>query len=151
MRNRELDARIGPLSNEGAFRGRRSREVVGTNRNGKRLLFWSPRVLCIAFAVFISLFALDVFGEGYGFWRTALALAMHLIPTAIIVVVLLLAWRWEWIGAVLFAVVAALYFFFTALGRHHPEWGLFISLPLLIVGGLFLVNWLKRAELRAKK
>ncbi len=104
----------------------------------------------MAFAVFISLFALDVFGEGYGFWQTALALAMHLIPTAVIVVVLVLAWRWEWIGAVLFAVFAALYFFLMALPRHHPEWALFISGPLLLVALLFLVNWLKRAELRAK-
>lgn len=28
--------------------------------NRKRLLFWSPRMLCIVFAAFISLFALDV-------------------------------------------------------------------------------------------
>ena len=59
--------------------------------NRKRLLFWSPRMLCIAFATFISLFALDVFAEGYGFWRTALALVMHLRLTAIVVIVLALA------------------------------------------------------------
>ena len=39
----------------------------------KRTLFWAPRILCILFAVFVSLFALDVFGEGYGFWETILA------------------------------------------------------------------------------
>ena len=65
----------------------------------KRVLFWTPRVLCIAFTAFLSLFALDVFSEGSGFWGTAAALAIHLIPTAIMVVVLVLAWRWEWIGA----------------------------------------------------
>ena len=31
----------------------------------KRLLFWTPRILCLLFAGFISLFALDVF-EGQG-------------------------------------------------------------------------------------
>ncbi len=36
----------------------------------KQFLFWSPRVLTILFALFLSLFALDVFGEGYGFWAT---------------------------------------------------------------------------------
>ena len=41
-------------------------------RSGKRkpahqLLYWAPRALCIVIAVFISMFALDVFGEGEGF------------------------------------------------------------------------------------
>ena len=52
----------------------------------KRLLFWMPRILCIAFAVFVSLFALDVFGEGYDFFETILAFVIHLIPTGIILV-----------------------------------------------------------------
>lgn len=75
----------------------------------KRLLYWSPRVLTILFVVFLSLFALDVFKEGYGFWKTVLALAIHPVPAFIVVAVLLLTWRWEWVGAVLFATAAALY------------------------------------------
>ena len=66
----------------------------------KRLLFWTPRALAIVFIAFLSLFALDVFGEGYGFWQTLLALVIHLIPTWILIALLILAWRWEWIGAV---------------------------------------------------
>lgn len=108
------------------------------------MLYWSPRVLCIAFAVFLSLFALDVFESGRGFWETALALAMHLIPTLMVVAVLVLAWRWEWIGAVVFTGLAVLYFVCFALPRHHPEWALLISGPLLVVAGLFLANWLKK-------
>ena len=103
----------------------------------------------MAFAVFVSLFALDVFNEGYGFWRTLLALVMHLVPTAIVVVVLVLAWRWEWIGVALFVALAVLYSSW-ALRRNHPDWALIMSSPLLLVAGLFLANWLKRAELRAK-
>jgi hypothetical protein len=33
-------------------------------------------ILCILFAVFLSLFALDVFDEHLGFWKTLLALAV---------------------------------------------------------------------------
>jgi hypothetical protein len=40
----------------------------------KRILLWTPRVLSLLFALFVSLFALDVFGQGYGFWQTTLAL-----------------------------------------------------------------------------
>jgi len=31
------------------------------NRPVKKLIFWTPRVLCILSALFLSLFALDVF------------------------------------------------------------------------------------------
>lgn len=54
----------------------------------KGLLFWTPRILCLLFAVFLSLFALDVFTEGYGFWKSILALLIHLIPTWIVLVIL---------------------------------------------------------------
>jgi hypothetical protein len=111
------------------------------------VLFWSPRVLCIAFALFVSLFALDVFNEGLGVVNTLAALSVHLIPTAIIVVVLAVAWRWEWVGGVLFVALGILYLIWA---RHHPSWIIVISGPLFLVGALFLVNWSKRAEIRAK-
>ena len=114
----------------------------------KRLLFWAPRILCILFAAFVSLFALDVFDQGYGFWATIQALLMHLIPTGIIVVVLVISWRWEWVGGVLFIVLGALYLVWS--------WGRFTNLTILtmsgtlwLVGVLFLINWLFRAELRS--
>jgi hypothetical protein len=112
----------------------------------RRALFWAPRALGIAYAVFLSLLALDVFGEGYGFWNTLLALIIHLIPTAIIVAVLVLAWRWEWIGAVLFAAAGT---FYLATNLRHPNWIVVISGPLFAIAALFLIGWLKRAELHA--
>jgi hypothetical protein len=111
-----------------------------------RLLFWSPRVLCITFALFVSLFALDVFSEGLGVMKTLLALSIHLIPTAFIVVVLAVSWRWEWVGGILFVAIAILYMIGA---RHHPSWVVLISGPLFLVGALFLLNWLRRGEIRA--
>ena len=113
----------------------------------KRLLFWAPRILCILFAVFVSLFALDVVGEGYGLWGTILALLMHLIPTAVILIVLAISWRWEWVGGILFIALGVLYLVMS-WGRFHWSAYLLISGPLFLVGVLFLVNWLYRAELR---
>jgi len=118
------------------------------NRPIRQILFWSPRVLTILFALFLSLFALDVFEEDRGFWGTALALFMHLIPTWIVLIVLALSWRCEWIGAVLFVALALIYAYF-AVGRGHPEWTAIISGPLLLIAGLFLLNWLYRKQLRA--
>ena len=113
----------------------------------KRVLFWTPRVLCILFAVFVSLFALDVFGEGYGFWGTILALLMHLIPTGVILIVLAISWRWEWVGGILFIALGVVYLV-TSWGRFHWSAYLAISGPLFLVGVLFLINWLYRARLR---
>ena len=114
----------------------------------KRLLFWTPRAVGIAFAIFLSWFALDVFGEGYGLWKTLLALSIHLVPACIVLAVLAIAWRWEWIGALGFAGLAAWYA--KGVWHRHPDWVVGIAGPLLVLAALFLVNWLKHDELRAR-
>ena len=114
----------------------------------KRFLFWTPRILCLVFAVFVSLFALAVFGEGYGFWETILAFLIHLIPTGIILIVLAISWRWEWVGGILFIALGAAYIVAT-WSKLHWSAHLAISGPLFLIGVLFLVNWRYRAEPRA--
>jgi hypothetical protein len=114
----------------------------------RRALFWTPRVLGVLFAVFISLFVLDVFGAGYGFWETIATLLIHLIPTAIVLVVLAIAWRWEWMGAILF-VGLGLWYIIMAWGRFEWITYLLIASPLFLVGALFLANWLVRSKLRS--
>ena len=114
------------------------------NTTTKRVLFWAPRVLCILFAVFISLFALDVFSEGYGFGDTILALLIHLVPTCLVIIALVIAWRWEWVGAILF-ITLALFFLVSSGGE---SW--IISGPLLLIGSLFLFNWIYRAQLKTR-
>ena len=112
-----------------------------------RLLYWSPRILAIAFAVFISIFALDAFGENHGFWPTALAFSIHMIPTMIVVAILIAAWRWEWVGAVVYALLTALYLWW-GLPRRPLFGVLMIAIPLLVIAGLFLADWIERAKLR---
>ena len=114
----------------------------------KQCLVWTPRILGVLFAVFLSVFALDVFGEGHGFWKTILALLIHLIPSGIILVAVAIAWRWEWIGGLLFIGLGALYLVLAG-GRFHWSTDVMMSGPLLLVGGLFLLNWRFRAELRS--
>jgi len=117
-------------------------------------LFWAPRVLSIAYIAFLSLFALDVFGEEHGFWRILLALTMHLIPTFVLIVALLLAWRWEWVGAILYAGAGMLYVIWVLQrplsAAIRLNWILAIAGPALVVAALFLANWLKHGELHAK-
>ena len=119
----------------------------------RRTLLWVPRVLSIVYIAFLSLFALDAFSEEYGFWRTLLALAIHLIPSLVLVSSLVLAWRREWIGGVLFAA-AGLYYTFIVLSRHVPPatklaWIRTIAGPAFVVAALFLANCLIRQKPRA--
>jgi len=119
------------------------------NSGIKRVLFWTPRVLCILFALFLSLFALDVFSEGHGFWETILALLIHLVPVYIVVIVIVIAWRWEWVGAILFTALG-LFYLIQSWGRFHWSAYLVISAPLFLLGVLFLFNWIYRAQLRTR-
>jgi hypothetical protein len=120
------------------------------SRRLANLLYWPPRVLCLLFAGFISLFALDVFSEGYGFWETALALLMHLVPTGVLILVLVIAWRWEWVGGVLFAALGVIYMVW-AWGRFHPSVYVTIAGPLVLMSYLFFLNWSYRDEIRTQR
>ncbi len=119
----------------------------------KRVLFWAPRALSIAFILFLSLFALDVFNEGHGFWKTLVALSVHLIPCFVLIIALILAWRWEWIGAVIYGAAGMLYVSMVLTRPLRPaiklNWIVSIAGPAFVVAALFLVDWFKRSELHA--
>lgn len=120
---------------------------MDSKESARLLLFWSPRLLTILFALFISSFALDVFGEVSGFWMTAAALLVHLIPTFVILLLLAAAWRWEWIGAVAFTSLGILYLL-AAWDRFHWSACAMISGPLLLIGVMFFMGWVYRTGLR---
>lgn len=123
-------------------------------RLSRTSLFWAPRVLSIAFIAFLSLFSLDVFGEGLGFWATVMALIIHLLPSIALLVALILAWRWEWIGAVVYAAAGVLYIGTVRVSHVAPAlkltWILAIAAPALIVAALFLANWRRHSELHMR-
>lgn len=116
------------------------------NTTTNRCLYWTPRILCILFAGFLAVFALDVFEMQLGFWQTALALLMHLIPTGLILLGLIIVWRREWIGAVLFPLLAALHLW-SMWGRLDWSAYALIEGPLVLLGILFWLNWRNRLTL----
>jgi hypothetical protein len=109
-------------------------------------LYWAPRILGIASALFLAMFALDVFAEGYTFGQLLIALFMHLIPSFMILLFLVVAWRWERIGGILFLLLGVFYIWFF---WHPSRWlsYLVISGPLFLTGILFLLNnWVTRGK-----
>lgn len=101
------------------------------------LLYWSPRVLGVLFALYLNLFALDVFVRGQSLWLVLMAFLLHSIPTLAVVIILILAWRWEWVGG-LYLLLAVGYVF---EARGNLPAILAISGPLALTGGLFLAAW----------
>ena len=114
----------------------------------KKILYWTPRVLTILYITFISIFALDVFGE-YGFPEVLVALFMHLVTTFILIIILIIAWKRELIGGV---ILMALGILFTIFFKTYEELinFLLISLPVFLVGGLFLLNHYQNSKNHAQ-
>lgn len=111
----------------------------------ERVVFWTPRVISMLFIVFLSLFALDVFGQGYSWWETLLGLFMHLIPTFILILVLVFSWRREWIGALLFFGFGCWYII-SAWGIF--DWSVYLVMagPPMLVGLLFGASWIYKTR-----
>jgi len=114
-------------------------------------LYWSPRILTILFILFISMFALDIFGNGYTFWETVIGLFMHLIPSIMLTIFLIIAWKWEWVGAVGFFLFTVWYVGFMALRvLTNPaeiwmmSYSLIIAGPAILIGILWWLNWVKK-------
>ena len=103
----------------------------------KKTLYWTPRIFGIIFALFVSLFALDMFSEGKGFFEAFLGFLIHLTPSYLIIAALILAWKNEKLGGILFILLwGSLLLIF----RFKLQTAVFLS-PLILIGILFLLNY----------
>lgn len=93
----------------------------------KRFFYWLPRILSILFIAFISLFALDVFGEAM--WLVALL--MHLIPSFIFIIITIIAWKKGMVGGIIFIILGL-------ISLMKFVW--IISVPTIVIGILYLVS-----------
>ena len=100
----------------------------------KSWIVWTPRVLGILIALFVSAFALDAFSESQPLGTALVDFGVHLVPALIVLGVVLLAWRWPSVGGGAFIALAIIYAFVSP----RLDWSLVIAGPLLIVGLLFL-------------
>ena len=114
-----------------------------------KILYWTPRVLCILAIMFISLFALDAFEPGRTLGQQLLAFLIHLVPSFILLAILLVAWKWEKIGAIIFILIGVIMspLVFIHNYRMNESFGMslgiiaMITLPFIIVGILFVLSY----------
>jgi len=104
-----------------------------------------PHALLILFALFLLLFSVDVFGGVDPIWKQVVGFLIHSIPSMLLLVVFLLSRKWPLIGAITGFIVFA---FFTFIFNTYREISsfLFISLPILIVSGLYLIAHYRNIE-----
>jgi hypothetical protein len=117
-----------------------------------RILYWTPRIICILAILFISLFAADSFGPGRTLWQQLGAFFVHLIPSFILLVFLLVAWKWELIGGIIFTAVGIGFspvIYMKNYGMNHSVWMslgiiLMINFPFVVVGILFIISYYRK-------
>ena len=113
------------------------------------ILYWTPRILTIAFILFLGLFALDVFEGDESLIKKLVELLIHLIPNFVLILILIVAWKHEWIGTIAFTLVGIAYIVMF-WGRFPVVTYLTISGPLFLIGLLFWLNWMKRKKINQK-
>ena len=103
----------------------------------RRVFVWAPRLLGIATALFLGIFALDAIGG------PALALLIHLAPAAMVAGVVAMAWRNELVGSLGFLALGVAYI---ALAWGRFPWTVYaaISGPLFLTAILFAISWTVR-------
>ncbi len=116
-----------------------SKKIEYNSSPMKGIMYWTPRVLAILYALFITLFALDIFYETFTFWQTIVSLLIHLIPTGILLLILFIAWKWEYVGGGLYVLLGIGFTLFFETYKSLMTF-LIISLPIIVIGLLFIVN-----------
>ena len=94
------------------------------------LLIRIARISAIAYALFLSIFALDVFAPGVPFGQVLTALGIHLLPTLAILLFLWIAWKAPLIGGSLFILVGVAYIL-EAGGQAFLTYLLIAGIPIL--------------------
>ena len=121
---------------------------VKKKRKVGKFIYWTPRILSIIFILFLAMFSLDIFGNGYTLWQTIAGLFMHNIPVFILTILLIISWKHEIVGAVAFILAGLLYIAFilmnaikTGFEWYYLAWFVQISGPAFFIGILFYLNW----------
>ena len=112
----------------------------------KSIFYFTPRVLSIIMVLFLMLFSLDVFDTTTNIQELLIGLFIHNVPAIILLVASIFAWKHELIGVAIYylgAVFYAVIVFDNQLNFFiQLSWIATISLPLIIIGTLYLISYM---------
>jgi len=112
-----------------------------------KIVYYLPRISGIIIAIFISLFALDVFDLDGTIWQKIVGFIIHAAPAIIFGLVMFFAWKRPVIGVVVFGLGAIFFLRFVFMGTDFDFSNFLIfSCPLGIISYLFFLNWKWKLE-----
>lgn len=119
-----------------------------------KILYWSPRILCIMAILFVSLFALDAFDPRLTLLQQIGGFLIHLIPSFVLLACLIVAWKWELIGGIILASIGIGFSPFVYQLNYHRIHNvgaclvilLMITFPFMVVGVLFIMSHIMKKK-----
>ncbi len=124
--------------------------MAGNAKYGKALMI--PRVLAIAYALFVLVFSFDDFGSGSTGQQTT-GFIIHSMPSILLIAAVVSAWNKPKLCGVLFLAVAAVFAVFLIIVRLRAATleDMILQLSLLsgipaVIGALFLILGRKKKE-----
>lgn len=119
-----------------------------------KLLYWTPRVICILAILFVSLFALDAFNPALPIGKQILDFLMHMIPSFVLTALLIIAWKWELIGGIILGMIGIVFSPIIFMHNYNMNHSVVMSLtviamitfPFILVGVLFVISHFKKKK-----
>jgi hypothetical protein len=108
---------------------------------GYRWLSWALRFLLLIVALYIEIFAFDVFKSGFPFWKTVLAFVLHSVPSIALLFALLIALKWEHIAGFTLLCFALLGTLPAGPPNDSNHFIYFILGAIALLGILFVLNY----------
>lgn len=119
------------------------------------IIFWPPRFFSILFLIFLVVMSLQGLSARMSWQQFLNGLFVNNIPTLIVLAILIVSWEIEIIGGLAFLLIGAGYYFYadslTGMQLWLPEipWNLSIIIPTVVIGFLFIINWIWKRKLKA--
>ncbi len=101
---------------------------------------WIPRVLAIIFILFLSLFALDMFGGEAPLIEKIGGFLIHLIPSFVLVIILIISWNRPLLGGIAFIIMSILFTIRFRTYNHIFSFFAF-TVTLAVCGILYLIAY----------
>ena len=108
-----------------------------------------PRILAIAFIIFISIFALDSFGTEAPLTQEFIGLIIHLVPTYILIAALFVFWKKPYYCGISFIIIAIGFTIYFNTFRNIYSLILISLLPAFI-GFLFIIFSKKKINIKGE-
>jgi hypothetical protein len=105
---------------------------------GNYRLIWIPRIITILYALFLMLFSFDAFDGDSGIFLKIMGFLVHNLPTVLLILVIILTWKRPLIAGILYLLTGLIFTIYLKTWQHGIAAFSFLSLPLFVVGGLFI-------------